>query len=280
MNEMNGKMYVVTHKTAVIPCLKDYVPILVGADIHPEIIEYETVDNLGINISKKNPNYCELTGIYWVWKNTYSDIIGISHYRRYFTRNSILCNPKLYLTIDEASILLEKKRIILPKVRYSPTSIISAINRAPNLNDVKEMYHAIASCFPQYIDDYLWYLRQNEAHLYNMFVMKWSDFSDYCNWIFTILDYIEARHDMNAETDSYRLRLYGFLSERLISVWVHHNIDETEIEYYPVVNSEEHMINRVKHIFANCRRLLQYRFSKQSSKNKEYEDSLIETIMG
>ena len=280
MNVMNGKMFIVTHKKATMPNIKDYEPILVGADIHPEIKEYETVDNRGINISRKNPNYCELTGIYWIWKNMHSDFVGISHYRRYFTKSLISSSPKHFLTMDKAGSVLQNKRIILPKVRYSPTSIICAINRAPNMDDVKEMYQAIGACFPQYIDDYIWYLRQNKAHLYNMFVMRWDDFSEYCDWIFTLLDYIEERHDMNAETDSYRLRLYGFLSERLISVWVHHNMDDTEIEYYPVVNTEENKINRIKHIVANYRRMLQFRFGKHSSINKDYEDSIIETIIG
>lgn len=33
-------------------------------------------DNTGDNISLRNPNYCELTGLYWAWKNLKCDYIG------------------------------------------------------------------------------------------------------------------------------------------------------------------------------------------------------------
>ena len=43
-----------------------YLPVQVGAE-KKESLGYAR-DNEGENISKKNPNYCELTGLYWAWK--------------------------------------------------------------------------------------------------------------------------------------------------------------------------------------------------------------------
>ena len=33
----------------------------------------------GDHISSKNPNYCELTGLYWAWKNLDCEYIGLCH---------------------------------------------------------------------------------------------------------------------------------------------------------------------------------------------------------
>ena len=42
-------------------------------------------DNEGENISSKNKNFCELTGIYWMWKNIDANFYGMMHYRRYIS---------------------------------------------------------------------------------------------------------------------------------------------------------------------------------------------------
>lgn len=81
------KIIVATHKAYRMPTDKMYIPIQVGA-IGKDSIGYQR-DDTGDNISILNPFFCELTGLYWAWRNIDADYIGLVHYRRLFLRNPI-----------------------------------------------------------------------------------------------------------------------------------------------------------------------------------------------
>ena len=88
---MNIKIIVATHKKYWMPSDGIYLPVHVGAEGkfddkgEPLDLGY-TKDNTGDNISDKNKQFCELTGLYWAWKNLgEADYIGLAHYRRHFT---------------------------------------------------------------------------------------------------------------------------------------------------------------------------------------------------
>ena len=76
------KIIVATHKKYKMPNDSIYLPVQVGTE-NKESLGYQP-DNDGENISSKNPYFCELTGLYWAWKNLDADYIGLSHYRRHF----------------------------------------------------------------------------------------------------------------------------------------------------------------------------------------------------
>ena len=79
------KILIAAHKEWKVPEISEfYLPILVGAKGKNDI-EGFIRDDEKVNISDKNPYYCELTGLFWAWKNLDSDYMGLSHYRRYFT---------------------------------------------------------------------------------------------------------------------------------------------------------------------------------------------------
>ena len=81
---MNIKIAIAYHKPATILKGKNIFPLHVGKAISDVDLGIQG-DNTGDNISEKNPLYCELTGIYWLWKNTTADYKGLMHYRRIFT---------------------------------------------------------------------------------------------------------------------------------------------------------------------------------------------------
>jgi hypothetical protein len=279
-SSMDTKMYVITHKKTKIPDIDMYSSMLVGASIHEEVDDqFDVKDNAGENISEKNPNYCELTGIYWIWKNAKVDNVGICHYRRFFSHKFIFGNKKYFLQGKDIERLLEKYSIIIPKPRcYEKTTLLS-INYAPNMDDVKELYRAVKTCSPNYLDDFIWYFNQNKSYLYNMCIMRKTDFDAYCEWLFPILAYVEEIHDMEKETDPYRKRLFGFLSERLIFVWLHHNFADKEIREMPVINTDESDITRVRRLIGNITRQIFYVLTKNTKVNKLRQKDALNYVM-
>jgi hypothetical protein len=110
------KIIVATHKKYEMPEDELYLPLHVGAH-NKESIGYKR-DDEGDNISEKNPSFCELTGLYYAWKNVKSDYIGLVHYRRCLTLkrvkedkfNNILTNKEAHELIKDNDIILPNKR--------------------------------------------------------------------------------------------------------------------------------------------------------------------------
>lgn len=214
------KMFVITHKGIRYKLAQDYVPIQVGESNTKLDLPY-IKDNTGINISEKNANYCELTAIYWLYKNyNLPDYVGICHYRRFFVHTVLL---KL---IDRKYVkrVMKKNDIILPNKFQTNSSakenfINSKSGREKDLNNLRKI---IEKNYPEYLDDYDDIMQSNKISYCNMAVMKKNDFKEYCNWLFEILFKVEKITDMTGYSKQEK-RLYGFLSEFLLNVWVLHN---------------------------------------------------------
>ena len=71
------KIIVATHKKYKMPEDDMYLPLYVGSKGKEDIGFMR--DDVKNNISEKNPYFCELTGLYWAWKNLDDDYIGLSH---------------------------------------------------------------------------------------------------------------------------------------------------------------------------------------------------------
>ena len=76
------KIGVACHKPSELPKNNLFLPIRVGAALASNDLGLQR-DDEGDNISKKNPQYCELTAQYWLWKNAKADYYGLCHYRRF-----------------------------------------------------------------------------------------------------------------------------------------------------------------------------------------------------
>lgn len=203
--------YIITHKAFTPPELPDYTLLQVGNG--PDLGWLR--DNTGEEISAKNPNWCELTGLYWIWKNDHdSDIVSISHYRRYFQgKNGILRS-------EEELELLETADVVLAEFEpYKETVYRQYCNEsglAKNLDNVRAI---IEKRDPSALQAFDSVMKQGGLCQYNMMVCRKDRFDAYCRWLFPILEELEQSVDLR-DYDEYQKRIYGFLSERLLNVWV------------------------------------------------------------
>lgn len=219
---MNIKILIATHKKYWMPSDEVYMPIHVGRE-GKEDLGY-IGDNTGENISIKNPNYCELTGLYWAWKNLDCEYIGLCHYRRYFahkSKSSKLEDKKQAIFIkDDYERLLQQYDVVLPKKRnYFIETVRSQYEHAHNKRDLDEIEKIIRTQYPSYIEAFEKVMNSRKLYIYNMFAMNKTLFNEYCTWLFDILFTLEKRIDIT-NYDKYNARVFGFLSERLFNVWL------------------------------------------------------------
>lgn len=252
---MNIKIFIITHKEVQLPSLKDFEPLLVGAINKSEIKQYKNRDDDGNNISQKNKNYCELTGLYWIWKNIEADVVGVCHYRRFFSKSHWSNSEKYFLNGNDIEKIMEKFDVIVPKPFFYKKNVINSVNIAPNKKDIEELGKAIKKVAPDYYESYKRFLLGHESYLYNMCIMKKKLFDQYCNWLFPILEYMEKNYDISHE-DEYRSRLFGFLSERLLKVWMLKNIDNKKVKHVRVIKTDESSFKAILHDVKNMYRYL------------------------
>lgn len=227
---MEKKIIVATHKKYWMPSGRIYLPVHVGAE-GKESIGY-TPDNTGDNISMKNANYCELTGMYWAWKNLKADYIGLVHYRRHFTVKCKGDKKDRPISDEELEALISNYEVILPKKRnYFIETNYSQYVHAHHAIDLEATRQIIAEKYPEYLEAYDASMKKKSGHRFNMFIMKRDIFDAYCEWLFSILFELEERLDIS-DYNNNDARVFGFVSERLLDPWIEtNNIDYKEIPY-------------------------------------------------
>ena len=222
----NTKVIIATHKKYKMPNDEMYVPVQVGRE-GKEDLGYQP-DNEGENISSKNPYFCELTGLYWTWKNLNADYIGLTHYRRHFSISKKLPKDiegrvKNVITGKEVDEILDSTDIILPKKRkYYIENLYSHYNHTMYIEPLDETRKIIEEKFPSYLSEFNKLHKRTSAHMFNMFIMKKEIFDAYCTWLFDILFDLENRVDV-AKYDSFHSRFFGRVSELLLDVWINTN---------------------------------------------------------
>ncbi|MCI8548694.1 MAG: DUF4422 domain-containing protein [Bacilli bacterium] len=259
MNQNKIKIVVATHKKYEMPKDNMYLPVQVGKE-GKDSIGYQG-DNEGENISNKNQNYCELTGLYWAWKNLDAEYVGLSHYRRHFCLKKKSKNVfDNILTYDEANEILNSTDIILPKKRkYYIENLYNHYKHTLYIEPLDETRKIIEEKYPDYLNEFDKLHTRTSAHMFNMLIMKKDILKDYCEWLYNILFELEKRIDIS-KYDAFHARFFGRVSELLLDVWINTN----NLKYKEVKVIDMENINWVKKGFS---------FLKAKFANQKYEKS-------
>lgn len=245
INIMKIEIYIATHKEYSFPAIPEYIPIHVGKKRSSD--DFGIIgDDKGDNISELNESFCELTALYWIWKNSSAQIVGLVHYRRYLQGfNKGYCfKGKNILSRDDILEQVEPNTVIVVNPRwlrsgYKPfVSIKENFYSSHYRKDWELLKNLIATKYPEYYSAFEVVESRKRMSGANMMVCNKKIFDEYCSWLFGIL--FELSNQINFEEyDSYQKRVFGFLSERLLNVYLEKNRNFLNIRYAKLINLED-----------------------------------------
>lgn len=259
----SSKLYILYYKSGqVLPLEPFYEPLFCGNGLGKMNFP-QLKDDSGEHISEKNEFYSELTGIYWVWKNTSQEITGFCHYRRYFTcrvepwfhklkyfvthpfKFQPGPNPLIYvnsvrkytdwiLSQREAELILDECDIILPRARVFKYSLIKHYQKYHSPFDLQLIERILQESYPEFVTTWHFVLEGNILYANNMFILKSPLYQEFMAWWFDVLFRFENLADLESYT-GYQRRVLGFLGERLLTLWVIHKglkVKELQLLYF------------------------------------------------
>lgn len=220
---MRASVIVATHRPYDFPSECMYLPVHVGShgkDTVPGAVR----DDSGDNISALNYTYCELSGLYWLWRNgDAAEIYGLAHYRRFFagttphpSGHQILGPADVSAAMGSASVMVARRRF------YGIESVRSHYRHAHHEKDLDLTRSAIESLHPEYLAAFDRVMARRSLSLYNMFLMRAPAFDNYCTWLFGVLERVYRDLDMTGYSQQDQ-RVIGYIGERLLNVWVEYN---------------------------------------------------------
>ena len=185
-----------------------------------DLDKYEFFDDEPDGISEQNRQFCELTALYWVWKNNNADIKGIEHYRRRFILPAFWTSAFYENNFD---VILPVPLYVRPSIEgnYLTRHIGETWEAMLNVlcEHDKEM-GAVAGSFFKTTGCY---------SPCNMLIARRAVFDSLCSWLFSIL--FEVQERCGTYNDPYQNRYLGFLAERLITFYFFWKREQYSVVY-------------------------------------------------
>ena len=208
---MNTLIITAAHKECDLKADNIHLPLHVGAALSKNDIGFKR-DDSGDNISKLNPWFSELTGLYWAWRNIDADFIGLEHYRRRFKL------PKNWNPKKETCYLPAKRHYVIE-------SLYSHYSHTHNELHLVETEIIIKELCPKYFTAFKDATGRTSGYMFNMLIMPKQMLNDYASWLFPILFELNERVDSSKYSD-FDKRFVGRIGEILLNVWIEKNNPE------------------------------------------------------
>ncbi|WP_334084675.1 DUF4422 domain-containing protein [Helicobacter typhlonius] len=205
-------------------------------------------------ISTLNPHFCELTAMYWAWKNLEADYYGLFHYRRVFDfapntffsrlksafipQSRVIAKYHLESTFITSYLQTHHIDIVIPKPLPLHQDINAYENFAKGGHNIKDLDKAIAyikETYPFMGDSITQALFTNGAKIcyWNMAIWRKEIFFEYCEWLFDVLFALQEQIDYKSY-DAHEARVFGFLSEWLFNVWLAYQLKTRKLNVLEV----------------------------------------------
>ena len=273
LNSSNTKILICCHKTCELPKDDIFLPIQVGAAISDVDLGMQRDDMInGLpcdNISAKNKSYCELTAMYWAWKNIKKlypnlEYIGLNHYRRFFNFNHFKSFREDFIKnvseikdykVNRVKLqsLLNRYRFLISKSHMYKFSMFYTYCIFYNSEDYRILKNAIKEVQPDYYSDFIQVMEKGNVYSpFNMFFMSWKDFDAYCTWLFSILTVVEKKSIFKYYTPQ-QMRLFGYIAEFLTQVYMRRYRKNTKELIVNVYRDDIKNVNVVLQIIKNLR---------------------------
>lgn len=233
---MTVTLYTAYHKPAPRIESQNIIPIHVGRAAASAPLAGMIGDDTGDSISDRNSTWCELTALYWAWKNdTTSDAIGLMHYRRLLDVTDSAGGHETEMpqaSLDSGDWTAETEAwlaqeagnwdIVLPRMHRMGRTVEDNYRAAHQGQDYDLVRQIITRDHPEYLDAFEKVSAGYDIRLGNIALMSRPIFDRYCAWMFDILFQVEAADLPRGHYSVQQRRYLGFLSERLLTVFVHH----------------------------------------------------------
>lgn len=256
---MTPAIYTAYHKPSPLLQSQSVRPIHVGRAQAAAPLEGMIGDDTGDHISGQNREYCELTALYWAWKNdTESTHIGLMHYRRVLDFDGQFegTGAELYPSrfdiptwVQSAESWLADQGgsydLVVPRMHVVGRTLQENYRKNHAPADLDLTRDIIAAAHPDYLGSFDTVSQQNGVRLGNMFVMRRDLMDRYCAWLFDILGKLEGADVDRSWYSPRQCRYLGFVAERLMTVYVHHLQAEDaglRVHEVAIVNSSQALL--------------------------------------